>query len=164
MHPQIEALFDEAETRYLNAEELTVINQYVDSLPTRIDAYRALRDQELEIMQWVADQLQSQVPQASVEMLERSIKNALLLLRYCAMGMLLQDQTFVQDRLLNWLTKTVAVYETTAIDTVLHQLLNQRLSEVLSAEQMQLLSPHITEAQQALIEKSAAPASAASHS
>lgn len=159
MHPQIEALFDEAETRYLNAEELTVINQYVDSLPARIDAYRALRDHEIAVMQSVADQLQSEVPEATVEALERSIKNALLLLRYCAMGMLLQDQTFVQERLLSWLTKTVAVYETTVIDTVLYRLLNQRLSEVLSAQQMQLLSPYIAEAQDALIQ-TAEPASA----
>lgn len=159
MHPQIEALFDEAENRYLNSEELGVINHYVDSLPTRIDAYRTLRDRELEVMQWVADQLQAELPQVPIANLERSIKNALLLLRYCAMGMLLQDHNFVQDRLLNWLMKTVSAYDTAAIDAVLYRLLNQHLAATLSSEHMELLGPFITEAQAVLVQEASEPTS-----
>jgi hypothetical protein len=153
MHPQIEALFDEAENRYLKPEELTQISQYVDSLPARLDAYRALRDRELEIMQQVADQLQAAMPQEAIENLERSIKNALLTLRYCAMGMLLNNDSFVKERLLNWLSSTVGVFNTRTIDVALYRLLNQQLAQSLNPAHMTLLAPQLKLAQTVLLQQ-----------
>lgn len=153
MHPQIDALFDEAESRYLKPEELGLINQFVETLPERLEAYRILRDQEVAIMQPVADQLQVQFPQENNANLERSIKNALLLMRYCAMGMLVNDEILVKQRLLSWLEQTTQIYNTQAIDTTLYQLLNQRLSQTLTPKQMSFLSPLLTLAQTTLLER-----------
>jgi hypothetical protein len=157
MHSKIAALFDDVENRYLKPEELTLVGQYVESIPARLDAYRALRDRELEVMQQVADQLQREMAEAPVADLERCIKNALLLLRCCAMGMLLNDETFVQERLLSWLNETLSVYNTRSIDMALHRLLNQRLSQVLSPKQISLVGPHIKKAQTLLLQPTAAP-------
>lgn len=153
MHPQIQALFDEAENRYLKPQELSLLSQYVSSLPARLDAYRTLRDRELEVMQRVADQLQAEMPQEDVATLERSIKNALLVLRYCSMGMLLNDETFVQTRLLDWLSQSMSVYNTQRIDQALYRLLNQSLVQALNANQMSLLQPQIKLAQDFLLQQ-----------
>lgn len=155
MHPQIEALFNEAENRYLKPEELNVINQYVKSLPGRMDAYRALRDCELTVMQAVADQLQVALPQEKIENLERCIKNALLVLRYCAMGMLLNDDAFAQERIVNWLSETANVYNTRQIDLTLYRLLNQKLSQALNPSHMALLSPQLVKAETLLLKQPA---------
>ncbi|HIK14149.1 MAG TPA: hypothetical protein IGS53_02430 [Leptolyngbyaceae cyanobacterium M33_DOE_097] len=152
MDSQLETLFDEAESRYLKSEELQVLNQYVSSLPARIDAYRTLRDRELEIMQWVADQLQVALPNERLENLERSIKNALLVLRYCAMGVLLNDEKFVQDKLQGWVTQAVQVFNTYAIDTALFRLLDQRLASVMSPQQVALLTPQLNQAKAILLQ------------
>ena len=152
MHPHIETIFDEAEHRYLKPEELGVINQYVNSLPERVDVYRVLRDREIEMMQQVSEQLEAAMPHEAIENLERSVKNALLLLRYSAMGMLLNDERFVQDRLLSWLIKTVSVHNTHAIDTALFRLLNQRLTQVLTAKQINLVGPYIAKVQTAMLQ------------
>ncbi len=157
MHPQIEAIFNEAENRYLTPDELGLISQYVDSLPERLEAYRTLRDRELEVMQRVADQLQAAMPQEDIKNLERSIKNALLLLRYCAMGMLLDDESFVKDRLLGWLQGTLSSYNIQAIDSTLYRLLNQQLSQTLNASQLNLFTPILTMAQNSLLQNTAAP-------
>ncbi len=157
MNSKIATLFDNVETRYLQPEELTMVGQYVESIPVRLDAYRTLRDRELELMQQVADQIQKEMPDARVEDLERSIKNGLLLLRCCAMGMLLNDDTFVQERLLSWLNETLAIYNTKQIDLALHRLLNQRLSQTLTPKQINLLGPHIKKAQTLLLQPTAAP-------
>lgn len=154
MHPQIEAIFDEAENRYLQSEELQLITQYVESLPERLAAYRALRDQELNVMQEVVDQLQAQLPPESSELLERSIKNALLMLRSCGLSMLLNDESFVKTRFLDWISQSYKVFDTQAIDTVLYRLLNQRLTQVLSSQHMNLLNPMLMKAQNALLPKS----------
>jgi hypothetical protein len=151
MHPQIQEIFDDAENRYLKPEELKLLAQYVDSLPERIDLYRTLRDRELEIMQWVVDQLQAQFPQEPQETIERSIKTALLMLRYCGMGMLLNDETLVQKRFLSWVSQSVKIYNTEKIDTSLYQLLNQRLQRMLGVQQMKFLSPMLTATQTALL-------------
>lgn len=151
MHPQIEAIFDDAETRYLTSEELRLITQYVQSLPERLEVYRNLRDQELEVMQWVVDQLQVQLPQEEQELLERSIKNALLMLRYCNMGMLLNDEALIEERFLKWVNQSAKFYNTEKIDTNLHRLLNQRLTKVLGSKQMSFLSPMLAVAQNALL-------------
>ena len=158
MHQQLESLFDEAENRYLKPEELGVLSQYVDSLPQRLETYRQLRDQELALMQQVADQLQAAMPQESIETLERSIKNALLVLRYCAMAMLLNDTSFVQNRLLNWLSRTVQTYNTQAVDMALYRLLNQRLTQVFNPQQLSLLKPSLALAQSTLLNAAKAEA------
>lgn len=160
MHPQIESIFDEAENRYLNPDELKVLSQYVSSIPERLEAYRAIRDRELEIMQQVADQLVAAMPQEKVENLERSIKNALLVLRYCSMGMLLNDEQFVKHRLTDWIAQTMKAYNTIAIDKTLYQLLGQHLTQVLSPQHRNLIDPMLTLTQQILLEQE--PATAAS--
>ncbi len=159
MHPHIEALFDDAESRYLKPEELNVLSQYVESLPARLNTYRTLRDCELEVMQQVADQLQIELAQEKVEHLERAIKNALLILRYCAMGMLLNDESFVRERSMGWLSGTMRFYNSRTINTVLYRLLNQYLMEVLGPQPMQLLTPYLNLAQTLLYEQSAEPTS-----
>ena len=151
MHPQIESIFDEAENRYLNADELEVLTQYVDSLPHRLETYRQVRDQELAIMQQVADNLQVVLPKAKTSSVERSIKNALLVLRYCAMAMLLNDESFVKEHLLTWLKGIVSNSDTREIDVTLYQLLEQQLVQTLGDQQMTHLRPLIEMAKNVLL-------------
>ena len=86
MKTTLEALFNEPERHYLSAIELDQLSQYINTLPERIELYRQLRDQEVAIMQPVADALEKQLPQASTETMEQGIKQAVLVLRYCAHG------------------------------------------------------------------------------
>lgn len=151
MHSELEAIFDHAESRYLKPEELNILSQYVTSLPDRLETYRQLRDKELDIMQAVADELPNQLPNAETSHLERSIKNALLVLRYCAMAMLLNEEKFVKDRLLNWLSRTIQTYQTQEVDAVLYRLLNQQLTKILTTQQLNLLKPSLALAQNTLL-------------
>jgi hypothetical protein len=151
MHSHIEAVFDDAENRHLKPEELNALNQYVESLPNRLEIYRQLRDQEMSIMQPIANQLESQFQNEQVELLERCLKNALLVMRYCAMAMLLNDEAFVQNRLAGWLEQITKAYNTKPVDEVLYRLLDRRLREVFSPTQLGLLTPHLTLAQDMLL-------------
>jgi Phycobilisome protein len=150
MNPQIEAVFDDAENRYLKPEELDLISQYTHSIPARLETYQSLRDYELEVMQWAADQLQAEMPLESVENLERSIKNGLMLLRCCAMAMLVNDQGLIRDRFLVWASPITTVYGLHLIDATLYRLMNHRLNQVLDGERMRLLTPMLAYAQNAL--------------
>lgn len=151
MNPNIEDMFDEAENRYLKPEELNHLNHYVDSLPSRLETYRYLRDQEISIMQKVADSLEKQFPDGEIAILERCLKNALLILRYSAMGMLLNDENFLKNRLINWLEGTAKAYQTEVIDQALYNYLNDFLGEALTTHQLELLNPHLLLAQGVLV-------------
>ncbi len=155
MHPQIASVFDEAENRYLKPDEIKLIGQYVASMPERLDTYRNLRDREPEIMQAVVDQLEAEFPQESEENLERCLKNALLMLRYCGLSLLVNDETIVQHRFLDWVKPLSQAYETKAVDSKLYRLLNQQLSKALSPKQMGYLSPSLSLAQDGLLSQTA---------
>ena len=98
-------------------------------------------------MQWAADQLQAEMPMESVENLKRSIKNGLLMLRCCAMAMLVNDEGLIRDRFLVWASPMTTVYGSQLIDTTLYGLVNHRLNQVLGAERMELLMPMLAYAQ-----------------
>ncbi len=133
--------FDEVESRYLKPEELREIGKYVVSLPERVATYRVLRDQELHLMQQVADQLQLEVLDATEVTLERSLKNAILSLRYCAMAMLTGDESLLQSRWLGWLSESIALNDSQAIDSVLFRLVSEQLSQALTSKQLDTFQP-----------------------
>ncbi len=151
MSKTITELFNEAENRYLQPEELQALSGYVDSLPVRLDVYKRLRDQEAPLMQKVADQLQGSLPQEPVSNIERSLKQALLLLRTCAMAMLLDDEALVEEKLVTWTRKMVQAYGTQQINRVLYRLLQENLQTLFVASDLALLERPMTQAESAFI-------------
>jgi hypothetical protein len=143
---KLDALFDTPDKKYLDAGDLSILSQYVSSIPERMAVYRTLRDQEIAIMQPIADVLQQQGGH-SEPMVERSVRNGLMVLRYVAMAMLLDDDNFVEDRLQGWLPEMVKAYETQTIDQQLFQLLDKQLGKVFSPAQFNLLKPSLEKAQ-----------------
>ena len=150
MNPKLEAFFKEPEKAYLQPDELNVLSQFVSSLPERINFYRRLRNEELTLLQTVADSLQQQFPHESEDRLKSSLQNGILALRCAAMAMLIDDPTFVTRRLASWLPDITSAYETQAIDDALYRLLKQQFSARFTHQQMALLSPGI-EAAHALL-------------
>ncbi|NJL84939.1 MAG: hypothetical protein HC886_01490 [Leptolyngbyaceae cyanobacterium SM1_1_3] len=147
MNQQLIALFDQPEKRYLNPKELSSLSQYVASLPERIRVYRLLRDNEVKLMQQAVDSLQAQCSQISEKQLERSTVTGLLILRYCAMAMVLDDATFVKQRLQGWLSAVQLAYETVKVDQDLHEMLRQQLGRQFTAQQLSLLEPALKASQ-----------------
>ncbi|WOD40704.1 hypothetical protein [Nodosilinea sp. E11] len=147
---KLDALFDSPEKQYLDANDLSLLSQYVSSIPERMTVYRTLRDQEIAIMQPIADALQQQGGHAEA-LVERSVRNGLMVLRYVAMAMLLDDDAFVEERLRGWLPEMVKAYDTQAVDQQLFQLLQQQLAKVFSPAQVNLLKPNLEKAQDLIL-------------
>lgn len=144
MQSPLEGVFDEAENRYLKPEELHAIGQYVASIAERMNAYRALRDHEIDLVQRAADELQLELPSIEILTLERTIKYGMLTLRQCAMGMLLNDAEYVQKRLLSWLKDAIALHNDQEINAVFFRLIQQQLRVSLNAHQVALLEPFLS--------------------
>ncbi|TVQ13533.1 MAG: hypothetical protein EA368_02055 [Leptolyngbya sp. DLM2.Bin27] len=148
---KLDTLFDAPDKQYLDANDLSTLSQYVSSLPERMVVYRTLRDQEVAIMQPIADALEQQGGHSEA-LVERSVRNGLMIVRYVAMAMLLDDEAFIEDRLQGWLSEMVKAYETQAVDQQLFQLLNRQLSKLFTPAQVNLLKPSLEQAQRLMLD------------
>ena len=119
------------------------MESYISSLPDRLKLYKLIRDREINILQEVADQGPKEMPNVTVEDLEMGIKNLILVLRYCSMAMLLNDENFLKQRLLNWLEGIMSMRDM--------RRLNQGLRQHFSPTQLDMFQPLITAAQVTLI-------------
>lgn len=152
MHHNIETLLEEAETRYLKPEEIEAFKHYAISIAQSLKAYELLRDREVDIFQPIADQLVADFPEINQEILERSLKNWLLILRSCAMAMLLNDRDYLQSNLLDWLKGIVTTRQTTEIESKIYQLLETRLTVMLAPQAVALLQPFLTQAKATILQ------------
>ena len=134
---------------YLTPQELGGLGRYVSSMADRVRAYRQLREWEENLMQELVDRLPSQLKE-NTSALEQSIKQTVLILRYSALGMLVDDPHLGRRRLDGWLPTMVMVYQTQAIDVQLQRSLNQQLPRLLTDSQFALLKPALESAQQLL--------------
>ncbi|MGF1568488.1 MAG: hypothetical protein ACFCVD_10530 [Nodosilinea sp.] len=148
---KLEALFDTPDHQYLDANDISLLSQYVSSIPERVTVYRTLRDQEVAIMQPVADALERSAGQSEATV-ERSVRNGLMVLRYVAMAMLLDHTPLVEERLQGWLPEMVKAYESQAIDQQLLQLLQQQLALVFTPAQLNLLKPGLDKARALMLD------------
>jgi hypothetical protein len=151
MIAKIQNLINQSQDRYLAPDELGIMEGYVNSLPDRLNLYKQIRDREVEILQAVADQVSLELPNISDAELEVGIKNLLLVLRYCSMSMLLNDENFLKERLLNWLEGIMSMRDMRRLNEALYKLLNQALRQQFSPAQLNLIQPLITSAQVTLI-------------
>ncbi|MEI6329994.1 MAG: hypothetical protein ACOYN8_02900 [Pseudanabaena sp.] len=151
MIPKIQDLINQAQDRYLAVDELGLMESYVSSLPDRLKLYKQLRDREIDLLQAVADQVSVELPNVTDAELESGIKNLILVLRYCSMSMLLNDESFLKERLLNWLEGIMSMRDMRRLNETLYKLLNQGLRQQFSPAQLTLIQPLITSAQVTLI-------------
>ncbi len=145
-------LLQKSEDRFLNAEEIAVLSNFVAGMPLRLQIYKKLRDREVPILQAVADQVDRDLPSAAVEDVKKAITSLMLVLRYCAMALLMNnDEAFLKQRILRWLEQVSAAYNLRRINEVIFRHLNQLLSQEFSPAELALLQPLITTAQVTLI-------------
>jgi len=136
MIPKIQELINQAQDRYLATDELGLMESYVTSLPERLQLYKVIRDREIEFLQTVADQVAPELPSVTDEELEIGIKNLILVLRYCSMAMLLNDENFLKERLLGWLEGIMSMRDMRRLNEILYKLLNQVLRQNISPSQL----------------------------
>ncbi|MEG4286417.1 phycobilisome protein [Microcoleus sp. A006_D1] len=153
MHPEIEALLDQAENRFLKGEELIAFKRQIATLSQRLKIYEFLREKEASIFQPVANKLQETFPDEKEETLERSLKHWLLVLRYSSMAMLLNDRDFLEQRLLDWVSGIVEAHQTQKIEATVCNLLQTRLKELLSEQARAILQPFFDQAKSMIIDQ-----------
>lgn len=147
MHHEIETLLNQAENRYLSPEEINNFKHHVATLAQRLKVYEFLREKEAVIFQPIANKLITAFPDEKSEVLERSLKQWILILRLSAMAMLLNDSNYLKQHLADWLDSIVIVHQTQKLELTIYEFLQDRLQEVVSSQALALLKPFLDGAQ-----------------
>ncbi len=153
MHPELLSLLETAEQRYLEPQEIELYRRHAASLNRRLKTYEMLREQETQIFQAIADRLVKALPNESQENLERCLKYWLLIVRYSATAMLINDLSYLQNRLQDWVKGLLETYETYQIDVQVYELLMQELKNYLSPDDVRLLEPVMQKTKDLIISK-----------
>ncbi len=141
MHP-LSDFFRESDKRYLAQAELKLLGRYTLSLPHRLAIYRQIRDQELALLQPVADGLEKSLVGTSVTAIEQSLKLGIAVLRTSAMAMLTNDISSLDDTL-RWVRQSQANNDSQQTDELCFQLMTQQLEQRLEAAHFKLLLPYL---------------------
>lgn len=151
MYPDLQILIHEAEFNYLQKDDLEIFSEHIDNLQQKLEVYRLVRDREIEIFQEVANRLVAQFPSTQEKALESSLHHWLLIMRYAAMAMLLNNPEFLERRLLEWLTDIVQIRESQSIDVAVHSLLINQLGKVMNSPELKYLEPFLNQAKEYLV-------------
>lgn len=141
MHP-LSDFFRESDKRYLSPAELKILGRYTLSLPHRLAIYRQIRDQELDLLQPVADGLEAAMAGTSVTVLEQSLKLGIAAMRASAMAMLTNDISSLDDTL-RWVSQSQSNHGSQKADELCFQLIAQQLEQRLEAAHFKLLRPYL---------------------
>ncbi len=157
MHTDISHILYKAEDAYLGNQDMALYRYNVASIAQCIEAYETMRDREIHVFQMIADELNESFPTATRVELETVIKQWVLLLRYCAMAMLLNNPDYLTLRLSNWFKDLLQFRTLADIDQTLYELLLENLEDVMAEKHYSLLKPHLDQVKASLLDTSVMP-------
>lgn len=149
MISDIDSILYKAEAEYLEQQDLANFKGQIFALEKRLQIYEIISSKETEVFQSIASRLVSDPDEP--DKIKLALKHWLMVMRYCAMAMLLDNPDYLKYRILEWLSEQVKAYETKAIEQKIFELLQKRYRKVLNSEQLSILQPYLEQTRNALL-------------
>ena len=160
MQTDIKTTLYQAETDYLNNKDISLFKSHTANMAKRLEVYKLLRDREIAIFQPIADEVLRIYSAEDPQLVEKALKHWLLIMRYCAMAMLLNNPEYLQKSILEWLTEMVQAYQMQSIENTIHDLLFSHLKKALPSDRFALIQPFLEQTQTILSAKTTTTAGA----
>lgn len=145
MLTQLSRLSIEADGRYASDRELKFLNDYFETVKTRISAYEKIRDAESEIIPRMevakkkADPTLFQL--AGNDVTERCQRDLHRGLRYAAIAVLFNDLDYLRENPLLWYRTIVCSFGFAREMGVTYQIFPDIVKDYLSEEELELILP-----------------------
>lgn len=143
MISDLESILYKAEIEYLEITELNIFNQRALSLERRLKLYELLRDREIEIFEYIAEDLLKNYPQTDELKIALALQYWMSIMRHCSMAMLSNNYLYLENRILAWLPEQIEVDELKNISENIYILLSKCLFKILNAEDFYFLKPFL---------------------
>jgi hypothetical protein len=151
MYTELRELLYDAEDHYLQSGEIEKLRENVGSLKEKLAIYKNLRNQEIDVFQAIANELEKKLSPTEIDQLPELIVNWATILRYVAMGMLLNSNEFIHRRILEWINPVIQAHSRVSLDNQVYKLLCLSLKDKLEAKQWQTLQPFLLEVEQTIL-------------
>lgn len=143
MNITLEKFINLAEEQYLPADEIENYRGYLAQLGQKVQVYEIIRDQEVFLFKILADELQEKYPDERSDLMIEVITQWSLVLKYCAMAMILDNPDYLSTRVDNWIRELIHLRSIPQMDKILYGTLIEILPEVLLDEQIALIQPYL---------------------
>lgn len=113
MNAQLQDIFKHNENRYLHSDEVQQIMSYAQTIPSRLNAVHDIQAKEAQICRACTDRIIKHYPNVGkrIHGYEKTERDLILILRYCAQAYLRNDLQFLEDQLLRWLATILQAYK-----------------------------------------------------
>lgn len=101
----------EAEGRYLDSSGLQLLEQYLTSYATRLEAYQSLRDHSANLVLQALRRLGQDYPELIKNHGKRCQYDMSEVLRYIALSILRDDEAFFNEQMMSWLDTILVAHK-----------------------------------------------------
>lgn len=143
----LEDVLERSDGSYISPQDLQALDRSFASWQKRRETYDLIQKKEAQIIDKVFKQFQRMAPdftkRFTPEGIEKCSRDVILVLRYCATAMLLQDEELLRDRLLYWMQNIMQALRLQKINDPIYQLLKQVVKEEIPPENFNLILPYL---------------------
>lgn len=147
MNPEVNAIIQESESRYLTKDEMATIVQFTNSLPLRFKAMGEVQKKEDEIITGVIKTMRERYPSFErfhTQAWEKGYRDLQLCLRYTVQAMVWDDPGMQEEKYLHWLARILASFNfTPKFNRDCYTLLRESVRRAVSSKTFQMLEPFL---------------------
>ncbi|PSB25055.1 phycobilisome protein [Stenomitos frigidus] len=140
----------EADGRYLSAQELSPLEQYTQSYAVRLHTYQQLRDHSDALIVQALRKLAQTYPELIQQHGSRCKYDMTEVLRYVALSILRDDETFFKEQMMSWLDTILLAHKKTAHCMMAYRFLQEAIATALPAENFALTRSYLNIVTQSL--------------
>ena len=133
----------DADGRYLNAQELQPLENYVQTYLTRLETYQQLREHGDQLVIQALRRLAQTYPEMVQQYGPRCKYDMGEVLRYVALSILRDDEVFFKEQMMVWLDTILLAYKRTAHCGVAYRYLQEAIATSLPPNDTNLIRPYL---------------------
>ncbi|MBW4521049.1 MAG: phycobilisome protein [Scytolyngbya sp. HA4215-MV1] len=139
----LEQNFLQADGRYLTFQELYPLEQYVQSYATRVETYRQISEHNDKLILLALRELAQAYPDLFQKHGARCKYDMTEVLRYAALSILRDDETFFKEQMMAWLDTILLAYHRTSQCVSAYRFLQDAINKTLPGACSNLIRPYI---------------------
>lgn len=143
LNHELEQRVLDADGRYLDAQELYPLEQYIQSYSTRLHTYQQLRDNSEKIVIHALRKMAQTYPELIQQHGQRCKYDMSEVLRYIALSILRDDETFFKEQMTVWLDTILLAYKRNSHCVAGYRNLQDAIVATLPGNDVTLIRPYL---------------------
>jgi hypothetical protein len=143
LNHELEQVVLNADGRYLNSQELQPLEDYAQNYVTRLHTYQQLRETGEQIVLQTLRKLAQTYPELIQQYGSRCKYDMDEVLRYIALSVLRDDETFFKEQMVVWLDTILLAYKRNTHCGTAYRYLQDAIATTLPAADTTLVRPYL---------------------